>query len=152
MNWSFAKVINLLFFQTNPSCISHFHILVLTRLCGSAFRKKRNKVHRMGSIRYMSRNSHKCLERSRKDDLESWLYIIVEFFLTTSSLPWEDERNQKTVLNKKEAFMNNGKALRISNDSFGLFQRYTRGVTRVKWIKLASYALIVTAEAALELP
>lgn len=63
----------------------------------------------MGNIRYMSRSSHKWLERSRKDDLESWLYMIVEFFLTTSSLPWEDERNHATVLKKKEAFMNNGK-------------------------------------------
>ncbi|EFO21244.1 hypothetical protein LOAG_07248 [Loa loa] len=70
--------------------------------------KKRNKVHRMGNIRYMSRNSHKYLERSRKDDLESWLYMIVEFFLTTSSLPWEDEKNHTAVLKKKEAFMNNG--------------------------------------------
>ncbi|CAG9532766.1 unnamed protein product [Cercopithifilaria johnstoni] len=69
------------------------------------FRKKRSKVHQMGNIRYMSRSSHKSLERSRKDDLESWLYMIVEFFLTTSSLPWEDEKNHKIVLQKKEAFM-----------------------------------------------
>ncbi|MCP9264784.1 hypothetical protein DINM_022935 [Dirofilaria immitis] len=55
--------------------------------------KKRNRVHRMGNIRYMSRSSHKWMERSRKDDLESWLYMIVEFFLTTSSLPWEDEED-----------------------------------------------------------
>ncbi|CAG9532765.1 unnamed protein product [Cercopithifilaria johnstoni] len=67
--------------------------------------KKRSKVHQMGNIRYMSRSSHKSLERSRKDDLESWLYMIVEFFLTTSSLPWEDEKNHKIVLQKKEAFM-----------------------------------------------
>uniref|UniRef100_A0AAF5PU00 Protein kinase domain-containing protein n=1 Tax=Wuchereria bancrofti TaxID=6293 RepID=A0AAF5PU00_WUCBA len=69
--------------------------------------KKRDKVHRMGNIHYMSRSSHKYLERSRKDDLESWLYMIVEFFLTTSSLPWEDEKNNTTVLKRKEAFMNN---------------------------------------------
>lgn len=55
----------------------------------------------------MSRSSHKYLERSRKDDLESWLYMIVEFFLTTSSLPWEDEKNNVTVLKRKEAFMSN---------------------------------------------
>uniref|UniRef100_A0A1I8EZY9 Protein kinase domain-containing protein n=1 Tax=Wuchereria bancrofti TaxID=6293 RepID=A0A1I8EZY9_WUCBA len=36
-----------------------------------------------------------------------WLYMIVEFFLTTSSLPWEDEKNNTTVLKRKEAFMNN---------------------------------------------
>ncbi|KAK6108330.1 Protein kinase domain family protein [Brugia pahangi] len=69
--------------------------------------KKRDKVHRMGNIHYMSRSSHKYLERSRKDDLESWLYMIVEFFLTTSSLPWEDEKNNVTVLKRKEAFMSN---------------------------------------------
>ncbi|KAL3985430.1 Protein kinase domain family protein [Acanthocheilonema viteae] len=71
----------------------------------NALVKKRDKVHRMGNIHYMSRSSHKLLERSRKDDLESWLYMIVEFFLTTSSLPWEDEKNHKIVLKKKEAFM-----------------------------------------------
>ncbi|VDK64929.1 unnamed protein product [Onchocerca ochengi] len=70
--------------------------------------KKRNKVHRMGNIRYMSRSSHKWMERSRKDDLESWLYMIVEFFLKTSSLPWEDEKNYDKVLKAKEAFMTNG--------------------------------------------
>lgn len=77
------------------------------------FRKKRNKVHRMGNIRYMSRSSHKFLERSRKDDLESWLYMIVELFLTTSSLPWEDDKNHSIVLKKKEAFMDKGKNTNI---------------------------------------
>ncbi|KAM3717202.1 Tau-tubulin kinase [Dirofilaria immitis] len=70
--------------------------------------KKRNRVHRMGNIRYMSRSSHKWMERSRKDDLESWLYMIVEFFLTTSSLPWEDEEDYDRVLKAKETFMTNG--------------------------------------------
>uniref|UniRef100_A0A915PJF3 Protein kinase domain-containing protein n=1 Tax=Setaria digitata TaxID=48799 RepID=A0A915PJF3_9BILA len=71
------------------------------------YKKKRKKVHRMGNIRYMSRSSHNWMERSRKDDLESWLYMVVEFFLTASSLPWEDEKNHDKVLKGKEAFMNN---------------------------------------------
>lgn len=75
------------------------------------FRKKRDRVHRMGNIRYMSRSSHKLLERSRKDDLESWLYMIVEFFLDTSSLPWEGEKNHVKVLKKKEAFMDKGEVI-----------------------------------------
>lgn len=36
--------------------------------------------------RYASLRAHECLELSRKDDLESWIYQTVE--LTSGCLPW----------------------------------------------------------------
>lgn len=39
-----------------------------------------------GTTRYGSLNAHQRQDLARRDDLESWLYMIVE--LTKGSLPW----------------------------------------------------------------
>ncbi|VDK23219.1 unnamed protein product, partial [Anisakis simplex] len=39
-----------------------------------------------GTVRYGSLNAHKRLDLSRRDDIESWLYFLVE--ITNGALPW----------------------------------------------------------------
>ena len=45
--------------------------------------------------------SHRNEEQSPKDDLESWLYVIIEFM--TGELPWSPyHQNEKEVVMKKK--------------------------------------------------
>jgi serine/threonine protein kinase len=51
--------------------------------------------HLVGSVNYSSVNVQKGYEASRRDDLESLLYIIL--FLLIGKLPWEGLRDKDTV-------------------------------------------------------
>jgi serine/threonine protein kinase len=58
-----------------------------------------------GSIKYNSINGHKELEYSRRDDLMSLWFILVELCIV--QLPWTNEnKNSKEILALKEAFVN----------------------------------------------
>jgi tau tubulin kinase len=52
-----------------------------------------------GTTRYGSLQAHLKQDLSRKDDLESWFYAIVE--LTKGSLPWRLDIDRSPVLSKK---------------------------------------------------
>ncbi|KAK0401992.1 hypothetical protein QR680_016082 [Steinernema hermaphroditum] len=56
----------------------------------------------LGTVTYASRTSHKGMVQSRKDDIESWIYMCLEFF-KKKVLPW-DEDDQAKALKLKEAF------------------------------------------------
>uniref|UniRef100_A0A1I8BV57 Protein kinase domain-containing protein n=1 Tax=Meloidogyne hapla TaxID=6305 RepID=A0A1I8BV57_MELHA len=49
-----------------------------------------------GTTRYGSRSAHQHQDLARKDDVESWFYMIVE--MTRGSLPWSSERGEKTLI------------------------------------------------------
>ncbi|EFO18269.1 CK1/WORM6 protein kinase [Loa loa] len=53
-----------------------------------------------GTTRYGSLNAHHRQDLSRRDDLESWLYMIVEF--TKGSLPWRFLTDRLLVQTAKE--------------------------------------------------
>ena len=70
------------------------------------FKNERNVI---GTLRYISINCHMRNEVSRRDDLESFFYVIVYFF--TGSLPWigirckNKEEKFKRVFEKKKEFV-----------------------------------------------
>ncbi|KAI1726048.1 protein kinase domain-containing protein [Ditylenchus destructor] len=55
----------------------------------------RGQVGWRGTYRYGSLQCHLRMDLSRKDDLESWLYMVVE--CVTGRLPWSNERKRDIV-------------------------------------------------------
>lgn len=68
--------------------------------------KNTNKL--IGSPNYASVNAHKCIELSRRDDLESIGYILL--YLYNGKLEWEEidflEKNDKIILLKENIITN----------------------------------------------
>uniref|UniRef100_A0A915BJG2 Protein kinase domain-containing protein n=1 Tax=Parascaris univalens TaxID=6257 RepID=A0A915BJG2_PARUN len=61
----------------------------------------RRQVKFIGTIRFASRNCHLGKEQSRRDDLESWLYMLLEF-TQYAILPWSRTINREIVLREKQ--------------------------------------------------
>ncbi|CAB3402346.1 unnamed protein product [Caenorhabditis bovis] len=67
-------------------------------------RKARPSVEFRGTVRYASQNCHQLQELSRKDDLESAFYVVVE--MITGVLPWKGLPDAETVALTKGACRN----------------------------------------------
>ncbi len=52
-----------------------------------------NKTGITGTIRYCSTYSHYGIESSRRDDMQSFLFILV--YMLKGKLPWQSEKNKK---------------------------------------------------------
>jgi serine/threonine protein kinase len=60
----------------------------------------------VGSINFVSLNVHKDIEPSRRDDVESCIYIII-YLLLNGNLPWLLEKDIKKIACIKEQLTNN---------------------------------------------
>ncbi|VDO23140.1 unnamed protein product, partial [Brugia timori] len=66
-----------------------------------AIRLPRKMVRFLGTIRFASRNCHYSREQCRRDDLESWAYMLIEF-TEYASLPWSKIIDRDLVCKEKE--------------------------------------------------
>uniref|UniRef100_F1KXU9 non-specific serine/threonine protein kinase n=1 Tax=Ascaris suum TaxID=6253 RepID=F1KXU9_ASCSU len=66
-----------------------------------AIRLPREIVRFLGTVRFASRNCHRSREQCRRDDLESWMYMVLEF-TDCSALPWCRTVDRKVVCTQKE--------------------------------------------------
>ncbi|WKX92948.1 hypothetical protein Q1695_010741 [Nippostrongylus brasiliensis] len=58
----------------------------------------------LGTIRFASRACHLGIEQGRKDDLETWLYMLFDLF-ESDSLPWKRAADRNQVITMKEKFI-----------------------------------------------
>uniref|UniRef100_A0AC35EU26 Protein kinase domain-containing protein n=1 Tax=Panagrolaimus sp. PS1159 TaxID=55785 RepID=A0AC35EU26_9BILA len=85
--------------------LTHFGLAKKFR--GSADAKllaPRKSVPFMGTVKYASRTVHERGERSRKDDIESWVFMITEF-IDEKALSWRKSTNRDEILKEKSFFM-----------------------------------------------
>uniref|UniRef100_A0A0M3I2H1 non-specific serine/threonine protein kinase n=1 Tax=Ascaris lumbricoides TaxID=6252 RepID=A0A0M3I2H1_ASCLU len=66
-----------------------------------AIRLPREKVGFLGTIRYASRNCHYLKEQCRRDDLESWIYVFLEFTDYKNALTWSRMKDRHAVCIEK---------------------------------------------------
>ncbi|VDO54049.1 unnamed protein product [Haemonchus placei] len=66
----------------------------------------RAKVSFLGTVRFASRACHKQIEQGRKDDLESWIFMVFELFDDAYGLPWKRADRTKVVPLKEKFFKN----------------------------------------------
>uniref|UniRef100_A0A0N5C5F0 Protein kinase domain-containing protein n=1 Tax=Strongyloides papillosus TaxID=174720 RepID=A0A0N5C5F0_STREA len=85
-----------------------------------------------GTIRYASRATHKGLENGKKDDVEAWIYMFVEF-LPSSHLPWRTLNRLEDVLLKKNM-------LRVEWPKLFNHSRYMKLQLLLDYIDTLSYA------------
>lgn len=65
--------------------------------------KKINRI--IGSLNYISLNIHNLIEPSRRDDLESAIYILIYIYL--GKLDWENEKDINKIIQMKENIIYN---------------------------------------------
>lgn len=64
-------------------------------------RLPREMVRFLGTVRFASRNCHRSREQCRRDDLESWVYMLLEF-TEYACLPWSRIVDRDLVYKEKE--------------------------------------------------
>ncbi|CAJ0598500.1 unnamed protein product [Cylicocyclus nassatus] len=64
----------------------------------------REKVAFMGTRRYASRACHQMKEQGRKDDVESWCYMMLDTF-DEKCIPWRDVKDNDETLRLKDDLM-----------------------------------------------
>ncbi|CAI4225365.1 unnamed protein product [Auanema sp. JU1783] len=80
---------------------------IARRFCDDnrVIRTPRLSVKFMGTIRFASRAAHIGLEQDRKDDLETWLYMVFDLFDDSDGLPWKRAVDRADVIRLKKHLM-----------------------------------------------
>ncbi|KAE9420067.1 hypothetical protein Angca_005956, partial [Angiostrongylus cantonensis] len=83
----------------------------------------------LGTLRFASRACHLGVEQGRKDDLETWVYMIFDLF-DNDSLPWKRAANKNQVVSMKEKFikLQYPKSFKIVPSEVGRIVEYIDGM------------------------
>ncbi|TKR89181.1 hypothetical protein L596_013321 [Steinernema carpocapsae] len=112
--------------------ILDFGIAVLYQEINGSHRKESDKrLSFAGTLPFCSRNSLKHRLVSRRDDMESWLYMFFDL-CDRNALLWKRIRDPETVLKFKEDFFENVmKDKNTNDDSYDKFRDFKKVVSMV---------------------
>lgn len=65
---------------------------------------RRIKVKFLGTLRYACRACMLQVEQGRKDDLETWLYLVFDVMDESNGMPWRKMSDAKEILVAKNEF------------------------------------------------
>ncbi|WKX88545.1 hypothetical protein Q1695_008296 [Nippostrongylus brasiliensis] len=90
----------------------------------------RVKVKFIGTIRFASRACHRCIEQGRKDDLESWIYMVFDLIDCVDGVPWKRLPDKRQVVQYKDRLFNDKlhKCYRIVPKEFKRIVKYVGGM------------------------
>uniref|UniRef100_A0A1I7TEH8 non-specific serine/threonine protein kinase n=1 Tax=Caenorhabditis tropicalis TaxID=1561998 RepID=A0A1I7TEH8_9PELO len=74
------------------------------RLPNGQVRPPRLKTKMVGTPRYCPRASHRMEELSRKDDFESWYFMLLDFVDGAKGVPWKGKPREVTYALKRKIF------------------------------------------------
>lgn len=92
---------------------------------GGAVRPARQSAGFRGTARYASINSHVGRELSRRDDMWSLVYVLVEMMV--GQLPWRRIKDKDEILTHKTKFMGDTLVANLPAE-VGLFQKHVMGL------------------------
>ncbi|CAP27152.2 Protein CBG06934 [Caenorhabditis briggsae] len=67
-------------------------------------RAPRNKTKMIGTPRYCPRASHRMEELARKDDFESWYFMLLDFMDGDKGVPWKGQPRETAYALKRKVF------------------------------------------------
>jgi serine/threonine protein kinase len=119
--------------------MDHIHIIdfgfcrsyLLNGGCGHIPQKKTHGI--IGSLTYASLNAHALTELSRRDDMESLGYVLINLYL--GALPWQDTPASKIDEAKR--------LITIREDVAPVIKRYLQYVRSLKFEEAPDYAKLI---------
>ena len=103
--------------------------------------KMKNTYSLIGSNNYASINSHKRIELSRRDDLESLFYVML--FLYFGKLEWREERNIEAIMKIKSEITENNHTLKDSEKIPEVFLTFIKYIRYIEFAEKPNYYLII---------
>jgi len=108
----------------------------------------KDKVPRVGSLRYMSKYTHQSIEASRRDDLYSIGYLLV--YLAQGKLPWKSPSKNMTmsmkhqyILNKKLNTLNTELMDKLYQETFRItIENYFKYIDSLSFDQKPDYGLL----------
>ncbi|KAL7071777.1 hypothetical protein ACQ4LE_008904 [Meloidogyne hapla] len=97
----------------------------------------RSKVRFKGTIRFAPLAMHRGEESGRKDDCESWLYMLADM-INKNKLPWYNEENVANVREMKEGVFNNPLTL-FTGQEFTEFRHIMAYLTKRHYVDKLDY-------------
>uniref|UniRef100_A0A7E4UMH9 Protein kinase domain-containing protein n=1 Tax=Panagrellus redivivus TaxID=6233 RepID=A0A7E4UMH9_PANRE len=121
--------------------LTDFSLCYAYREANGKVKRPRRKQKILGTLRYTSRHSHLNQELARRDDLESWLYLSIEFF-HLNVLPWRGDQLSPSVLYKKQKLFD-GDYPRVFKKAPAEYYTIMRYINGLKYSDAPDYAHIM---------
>ncbi|CAI5438036.1 unnamed protein product [Caenorhabditis angaria] len=81
-----------------------FGLTRMYRKKDGTIRPPRQRTKMIGTPRFCSRASHRKMELSRKDDFESWYFMLLDFVDHEKGIPWRGKSREQAYQLKQQVF------------------------------------------------